>query len=290
MIYEGRVFRPPSESRSLILQLTIGCAHNGCTFCGMYKEKTFRVRPLEDVLAELDGIKDSYRGVRRIFLADGDALCLPQDYLKAVLTKLNTLFPSCGRVGIYATPRDVLGKTGEELIELRDLGLGILYIGGESGSDAILKAINKGSDRQALKESILKAEGVGLATSVTFISGIGGRDHAQEHAKETATLISESQPSYVGLLTLMLEPETSLYGDIQSGKFRRLTPEEILEETALLLKGIQVEKPCVFRSNHASNYLSLGGTLPEEKEDMMAQIRYAMGHREVLKAEAWRRL
>lgn len=290
MIYEGRVFRPPSESRSLIIQLTIGCAHNGCTFCGMYKEKKFRVRPLEDVLAELEGVKDSYRGVRRIFLADGDALCLPQDYLRTILTKLSALFPSCGRVGIYATPRDVLRKTEEELVELKDLGLGILYIGGESGSDAILKAINKGSTRQELKEAICKAEGAGLRASVTFISGIGGRDHAQEHAKETATLISESQPSYVGLLTLMLEPETALYEDIQSGKFQLLTPTEILDETALLLEGIQVEKPCIFRSNHASNYISLGGTLPEEKDTMLEQLHYAMGHGEVLKKEAWRRL
>ncbi len=290
MIYEGRVFRPPSESRSLIVQVTIGCTHNGCTFCDMYKEKSFRIRPIADVMADLEDAKVRYGSVRRIFLADGDALCLPQEYLIAILTKINDLFPDCQRVGIYATPLDILRKTHEELAQLQSMGVGMLYIGGESGSDAILTAVNKGNTREELKQAICKGEGAGLKTSVTFISGLGGKDHWQEHAKETAKLISQAQPSYVGLLTLMIEKEAPLYQDIQSGAFKILTPEEVLAETALMLEGIEVEKPCIFRSNHASNYISLGGTLPQEKEDLLAQIQYAMGHREVLKKEAWRQL
>lgn len=290
MIYEGRVFRPPSESRSLIVQVTIGCTHNGCTFCDMYKEKSFRIRPVDEVIADLEDAKVRYGSVRRIFLADGDALCLPQEHLIAILVKINDLFPDCQRVGIYATPLDILRKTHEELAQLHSMGVGMLYIGGESGSDAILTAVNKGNTCEELKQAICKGEGAGLKASVTFISGLGGKAHWQEHAKETAKLISQAQPSYVGLLTLMIEKGAPLYQDIQSGAFKLLTPEEVLEETALMLEGIQVEKPCIFRSNHASNYISLGGTLPQEKENLLAQIQYAMGHREVLKKEAWRQL
>ena len=290
MRYEGSIYRPPSEAYSLIIQVTIGCTHNKCTFCSMFKDKQFRVREIEEVIKDLEMARKYYRRVEKIFLADGDALCLSNNKMMQILNKIKELFPECQRVGVYGTPKDVLMKTPEELAELRDNGIGIIYIGAESGSPKVLELINKGATREEIIEAVKKIEDAGIKASVTFISGMGGPELMEEHALETASMISEMQPSYVGLLTLMVEYGAPIYKDIREGKFTVLSAEEVLGETALMLKNIDVDKTCVFRSNHASNYVSLRGNLPEDKEPMLAQLRRAMENTSLIKDERFRAL
>jgi len=290
MRYEGNIYRPPSEAYSLIIQATIGCAHNECTFCSMFKDKKFRIRNVLDVIADLEAARKHYRFVEKIFLADGDALVLRNADLVHILECIRRIFPECSRVGIYASPQDVLRKTPEELRELHKNGLGIAYMGVESGSAEILTAIKKGVTPEQMVEAGRKLEDSGIKASVTFISGIGGKEKWREHAVETGKVISLMQPSYIGLLTLMVEPGTELYDDIQAGRFILLSPEEILAETHEMIQNIDVKKRCVFRSNHASNYLSLRGDLPQDKARLLAQIEKAMEDSSMLKEERFRML
>lgn len=290
MRYEGSVYRPPSEAYSLIIQVTIGCAHNKCTFCSMFKDKRFRVRKLEEVLEDLDSARKHYRRVDRIFLADGDALVLQNKDLLVILDYIKKLFPECERVGIYGSPQDVLRKSQEELEVLREHGIGIIYIGAESGSDKVLKNINKGATRAELIESVKRIEASGIPASVTFISGLAGKDGWEDHAIQSGTMISEMEPSYVGLLTLITEPGAEMHQDIREGRFTLLSPLEVLKETELLLENTNVTKNCVFRSNHASNYVSLKGDLPKDKERMLAQLRAAMNDANALKDDRFRML
>lgn len=290
MRYEGSIYRPPSEARSLILQVTIGCAHNKCTFCSMFIDKKFRIRKLEEVLEDLEYAKLHYGSVGRIFLADGDALVLKTEHLITILDEIKRLFPECERIGIYATPQDILRKTHEDLKRLHEHGLGIAYVGVESGSDKILKDIKKGVTRDEIIEAGKKINASGIDLSITLISGLGGKDNWKEHAVESGKIISEINPKYVGLLTLMLEPNTELYRDIQEDKFDVMTPEEVLYETEEMIKNINVSEESIFRSNHASNYLSLKGTLPADKERLIQQINSAKQHTGMLKDERFRML
>lgn len=290
MRYEGNIYRPPSEAYSLIVQVTIGCAHNKCTFCSMFKDKQFRVRNVQEVLEDLEMARKYHRHVEKIFLADGDALCLSNNKLMVILERIKRLFPECQRVGVYGAPQDVLIKSHEELVELRENGIGIIYIGAESGSPSVLEAVEKGVTREQLIEAVKKIENAGIKASVTFISGLAGPEHMEEHALETASMISEMEPSYVGLLTLMVDPAAPIYNEIKAGRFKVLNAEEVLGETALMLKNINVTKKCVFRSNHASNYVSLKGDLPHDKERMMNQLKRAMENTNLIKDERFRAL
>lgn len=290
MKYEGLIYRPPSEAYSLLLQVTIGCSHNKCTFCSMFKAKNFRVRKMEEIFADLDEARRIYRYVGRIFLCDGDALCLSMEKLMAILEYIKEKFPECERVGVYGSPRDVLEKSHEDLETLREAGLSIIYIGAESGSDKVLRNVCKGATAEEIIKAIKRIEESGIKASVTFISGLAGRDDWEEHAVMTGKMISEAQPSYVGFLTLMVEEGTPLAEDVKNGSFKLLTPEEVLAEAALMIGNINVEKTCVFRSNHASNYLSLAGNLPDDKEDMLKTIRRAMENTGMLKDERFRAL
>lgn len=290
MRYEGSVYRPPSEAYSLIVQVTIGCAHNKCTFCSMFKDKRFRVRNVIEVLEDLDYARQHYRRVNKIFLADGDALVLKNKDLLVILNHIKKLFPECERVGIYGSPQDVLRKSKEELVELLEHGIGIIYIGAESGSDKVLKEIQKGATRAEIIQAVKMIESSGIKSSVTFISGLAGKNGWEDHAIESGTMISEMEPSYVGLLTLITEPGAELHRDIVEGKFQTLSPLEVLKETELLLDHTIVEKTCVFRSNHASNYVSLKGDLPQDRDRMIRQIRQAMENSEMLKDDRFRML
>ncbi len=290
MRYEGSIYRPPSEAHSLLIQATIGCAHNKCTFCSMFRDKKFRVRPLSEVLEDLQTARKTYRVVDKIFLCDGDALCLTNAALLEILDCIRQLFPECQRVSVYGSPQDVLRKTPEELKRLQEAGMEMIYIGAESGNPEVLSRICKGATRDEIILAVQKIEEAGIMASVTFISGLGGQELWQEHAIDTGTMISEMKPSYVGLLTLMIEPQTPLYTDILEGRFQLLSGEEVLAETLLMVENIKVTKTCVFRSNHASNYLSLKGTLPQDKEKMLAQIRAAMQNTGMLKDERFRML
>ncbi|MCR4601896.1 MAG: radical SAM protein [Clostridia bacterium] len=290
MRYEGAIYRPPSEAYSYILQVTIGCAHNGCTFCGSFKAKKFRLRDLDAIMEDLQMAKAYYGSIRKIFLADGDALVCKNSFLVPILERIEELFPECERVGIYGRATDILRKSDEDLLELKKHGVGIIYVGVESGNPEILRRINKGETREQMIEGVRKANRLGFETSLTFISGIGGREMWRENAIDTGTIITEMEPTYASVLTLMLVEGTPLYNDYIAGKFELLTPGEFLKETELMLENTNLKKNCVFRSNHASNYVSLKGNLPVDKERMIQQLRIAEQHSEMWKDERFRAL
>lgn len=271
MRYQGQVYRPPSEAYSYILQATIGCSHNKCTFCYMYGEDNFTIRPLAELKEDLDMARARYSNIRRIFIADGDALIMKFEDLVELFKYINELFPNLERIGIYGSPRSILLKSVEELKTLKELGLGIIYLGVESGSDEILKRVNKGVTRDEMIEAGLKVKESTIPLSITIISGLGGEELTKEHAIESASLINEMSPDYVGLLTLMTPDFTPLAQDIKAGKFQMLEPREVLEETKIMVENITAED-VVFRSNHASNYINLRGVLSQEKDMVLAQI------------------
>ena len=290
MRYEGDIYRPPSEAYSLLVQVTIGCSHNECTFCSMFIDKKFRVRDEKEVFEDLEDARMTYAAVGRIFLCDGDALCLSNARLLRILGKIRDLFPECEKISVYGNSRDVLAKSADELIELREAGLGMVYLGAESGDPEVLERIKKGSTREEIIASVKMLEDAGIKASVTFISGIGGKERWREHAVNSGTMITEMGASYVALLTLMLDPRTEISREIEEGSFKLLSPEEVVQETYLLLENSDPVRPCVFRSNHASNYLSLRGDLPNDKEAMLAKLRAAMDDEGMLKDEAFRLL
>lgn len=290
MRYEGMIYRPPSEARSYLLQVTVGCSHNKCTFCSMYKDKQFHIRSMDEIFEDLEMARKYYSHIRKIFLCDGDALCLSMNKLLAILNKIREMFLECERVGVYGSAWDVNYKSEEDLRILKAHGLDIIYIGAESGSDRILSNICKKSTRKELIEAVQKIEKCGIMASVTFISGLGGKEFWKEHAIQTGTMISQMQPTYASLLTLMLEPGAQMRDDVMNGNFELLSPEEVIAETLLLVKNINVEKKCIFRSNHASNYFALAGDLPYDKEKFIEQLRLVMEHKGMLKDERFRQL
>ena len=275
MRYEGSLYRPPSEAYSYILQVTIGCSHNRCTFCNMYMDKQFRVRPLDDVLEDLVMARRAYRRVDRIFLADGDALIVKTSDLRAILGTIRNLFPECERVTSYASARDLLLKTHEELEELHTLGLDMIYLGLESGSEKVLKAINKGVTVEETVEGALKAKAAGIRLSVTEITGLAGQDGMEEHAVLSAKALSRMNPEYIGLMTLTLRRGTKMTSDWEAGRFKRLTPRQYLEEQRILIANLDSEGS-VLRSNHISNYVQLRGTMNRDKARMLADLDEAL--------------
>lgn len=288
--YEGKLYRPPSEAYSLIIQATIGCSHNKCTFCSMYKEDQFKIRNIEDIIADLKIGRQYYKNVKRIFLADGDALMIKTEKLADILKEIQRIFPECERVGIYGSPKSILLKLNEELSLLKKLGLGIIYLGLESGSDRILKNIKKGVTSYEMIEAGKRIVDVGIPLSITLISGIGGKKYSKEHAIESAKVLNEINPDYIALLTLLLEEGTELYNDVQDGKFKLLTPKEVLLETRLLVENLDVDN-CIFRSNHASNYVPLRGTLQKDKQLILKQIEEGLKVSDLLEEkELYRRL
>ena len=287
--YECAVYRPPSEARSLIIQATLGCSHNKCTFCSMYKDKPFKARAFEDVENDLRYARSMYSHVRRIFLADGDALILSFEKLSRILLCIKELFPECERVGIYGTSKSINLKTLEELIELKKLGLGIIYLGLESGNEEILKRIRKGETADDIVRAGKKVKESKILLSVTAISGLGSQELKNEHAVDTAKAFSQMKPDFIGFLALMVEREAELYNDVLNGKFKLLTPIEIVEEMILFLKNIDSEGS-VFRSNHASNYFSLYGDLNKDIPSMLGELEEVLKDDALLKAECFRRL
>lgn len=289
MKYEGVLYRPPSEAYSLIIQVTIGCAHNKCTFCNMYKDKKFRIRSLEDIFKDLEEAKIYYGDVKRVFLADGDALIVKTEDLKKILLKIKELFPSCERVSTYGAPKDILNKPLEDLIELRKLGMKMVYLGVESGSDKILKYIKKGVTAEEMMKAGKKIKDSGIKLSTTLISGLGGKENLKEHVVESGKVISEIDPDYLGLLTLMIEKNTEFYKEIKNKKIKLLNPVEVMIETKILIENTKVNN-CVFRSNHASNYIPLAGVLCEDKQLILETLDQCIKGQHDFKDEQFRAL
>ena len=287
MRYFGRVFRPPSEAYSLIVQVTYGCSHNTCAFCEMYKEKRFALRPMEEILEDFRLARQTYRHVERVFLADGDALVRKASELYTILDTIHELFPECQRVTSYGSPSSIRIRTEEELRTLREKGLTLIYMGLESGSDAVLELMRKGHPAAEIIEMGQKVRRCGMALSVTAITGLGGPELLEEHAIDTAKAFNAMNPEYIGMLTLMVEPETPLYDWVQAGSFHLLTQSQVLEETKLLVEHLD-SPGSVFRMNHASNYLVLKGTLNQDKAAMLAEIARAEKDLSCLRPESWR--
>ena len=276
MRYEGTVYRPPSEAGSLIIQLTIGCARNTCTFCAMFKDKKFRIRKLDDVVEDLLMARQYYSRikVRRIFLADGDALIVKTKDLLYIIEKIKEIFPEVERISAYGTPADINFKSDEELKTLREAGLEMIYMGAESGDDVVLKDVKKGVTAAEIIEAGQKLKRAGMVSSITLISGLGGKKRLKEHAINSAKVISAIKPEYLGFLTLMVEPGTELYTQYKAGEFELLGPHEVLEEMKLFIENVDSEGT-VFRANHASNYVPLKGTFNKDNALMLKQIEAA---------------
>lgn len=290
MRYEGAVYRPPSEASSLIIQMTIGCARNTCRFCNMYKAKQFRIRPMEDVIEDLHMARRYYKDylITRLFLADGDAIICKTEDLLYVMREAKKIFPENERITMYGAPKDILLKSHEELVMLREAGLEMVYVGIESGDDEVLKLVEKGATHAEIVEAGKKLKAAGIKVSVTIISGLGGREHLENHAINSAKIISEIKPDYVGFLTLILESGAPMYEDLREGKFEYLTPSEVFKELRLFIKNVDSEGT-IFRANHASNYISLGGTFNKDKEKLLEQIDKAE-KRNVYRPEYYRGL
>jgi len=275
MHYSGSVYRPPSEAHSLIVQCTLGCSHNRCAFCIMYKEKQFSINPVEQVLGDLAEARLYYPRIERIFLADGDALILPMDYLLTVLDYIREHFPECERVSAYASTKALMKKSDAELETLRAHGLAMVYVGLETGLEELLARYDKGVTAEEIIEHALRAKAAGMTLSITAINGMGGREQSEEHAIATAAALSRIKADYVAMLTLRVYSGTPLHDWIERGELTMLGPKELAAENRVILQHIDSEGS-VFRSNHASNYLPLKGTLNRDREMLIGQIDKAL--------------
>jgi radical SAM superfamily enzyme YgiQ (UPF0313 family) len=287
-IYEGSIWRPPSEAYSLILQATVGCSWNKCTFCIAYRGKTFRIRTLDDISRDVEKIYPRYKDAKRIFLADGNALCVPTDDLEAILKFLYSKFEKLERISIYGGPLDIKDESVDELKTLKEAGLGIVYFGLESGSDDVLKMVRKGAPSELMIETGKKVKASGLKLSAIYILGLGGIELTDLHAAETARVISAMDPDYVAALTLMVVPGSEIATNVDSGNITLLTPDLTLLELRKMVEQLELTNT-IFRANHASNYAPIRGTLPSEKESILAQIDEAL-KKGVYKLESFRGL
>lgn len=289
--YEGIVIRPPSEAGSLILQYTIGCSHNRCIFCPAYREKRFRVRSLAEMEADIRSCLPSFAGIRRVFLADGNALAAPAQDLLSLFTLLHSSFPRLQRIGMYANTRDILRLSAEELATLREAGLGILYLGIESGDDELLAWMRKGATSAEMAEAGRRVKQAGIRLSVTVLLGIGGAERTLDHARLTGKLLTAIDPEYVGALTTMVEEGTQLHDLQEKGRFRLPGPFTVLEELAEMLEHTAMTRGLFF-ANHASNYLPLRVRMPAEREKSVEKIRTIVreGDPLLLVPDAYRRL
>ncbi len=289
MHYEGNIIRPPSEANSILLQVTVGCSRNRCTFCGTYKAQRFRIKS-DDIIEQDIAFAARYcRRQRRVFLCDGDALIIPQNRLLRILQAIEHELPWVTRVGAYANAKSLKMKTPDELKTLKQHGLGILYMGLESGDDETLKKIDKGADSRQMIAMGRKAIEAGMKLSVTVMLGIAGPERSQTHARETGRVLSAIDPDYVGALSLMLIPGTPLFEDYRTGRFTLIEPSEMLAELRTMFAHTQLSRG-LFHANHASNYLPIKARLPKDKEAVLQLIDQALQGKINLKPEYLRAL
>ncbi len=273
---EGMVFRPPSEANSFILRVTIGCAHNRCTFCSMYRGVNFRARPLSEIEPIIQQTARHYPNLRRVFLADGDALVLSTDRLLAIIELLKAHFPKLSRISCYGGPLDILRKTPTDLQLLKQAGLQLVYLGIESGDDEVLARVQKGVTSEEMIEAGQKIIAAGMKLSAMLVLGLGGRELSRQHALNSARVANAINPTMLSALTLMLHRGTPLRAEAEQGKFQPLSPYEFVLELKELISNLNMQSPCIFRSNHVSNMLPLAGTLPEDKNSLLLQAEEAL--------------
>jgi len=289
MHYEGNIIRPPSEANSILLQVTVGCSRNKCTFCGTYKGERFRIKPDSVIMQDIAFAASHCKRQRRVFLCDGDALIIPQKRLIKILKEIEAQLPWVTRVGLYANAKALGMKTAEELKELNDHGVGIAYLGLETGDDVTLKKINKGATAAQMVDMGIKAKQAGFKLSITVLLGIAGPERSLIHARETGRILSAIDPDYVGALSLMLIPGTPLYQDYVSGEFRLIEPQQMLAELRTMIASTNLSRG-LFHANHASNYLPIRARLPKEKASTLQLIDAALDGKVPLKPEYLRAL
>ena len=289
MHYEGNIIRPPSEANSILLQVTVGCSRNKCTFCGTYKGERFRIKPDSIIMEDIAFAAQHCRRQRRVFLCDGDALIIPQKRLLKILKEIEKQLPWVTRVGLYANAKALKMKSIDALKEIKAHGVGIVYMGLETGDDVTLKTINKGATAAHMIEMGRKAKKAGFKLSVTVLLGIAGPERSQIHARETGRILSEIDPDYVGALSLMLIPETPIHQDYLSGLFRLIEPQEMLAELRAMIASTNLTRG-LFHANHASNYLPIRARFPKDKEATLQLIDEALEGKVPLKPEYLRAL
>jgi len=271
MKYEGDIIRPPSEAYSLLLQVTVGCSHNKCTFCPSFKDKRFRIKSLAEIEEDLEYASRRIGQVHKLFLCDGDALIIPQKRLIDILEAIRKHLPGVRRIGTYANAKSLLRKSVAELIELKEKGLGIVYLGIETGNEELLKKICKGATYEQIVEAGRKVKEAGITLSVTVLLGIGGVEKSMEHARDTARILTDIDPDFAGVLTVMLVPGTPLHDEARAGAFVLPGTFDLLRELGVILEGSHFSN-CFFTANHASNYLPIRARMPQEKEKIVRLI------------------
>ncbi len=290
MKYEGSIYRPPSEAYSLLIQVSTGCSHNKCTFCPCFKDKTFRIKSFQEIEEDIREAS-RYSAVGKVFLCDGDALIIPQKKLVPIFESINRNLRGVERIGLYGNAKSILRKTSEELAQLKNLGLKIVYLGVETGNEELLKKIRKGVSYAQLVEAGRKIKAAGIQLSVTVLLGIGGVEKSMEHARDTARILSDIDPEYASALTVMIVPGTPLYEEYQRGEFVLPDQFQLLNEIGTMIAQSNFTN-CFFASNHASNYLPVKARLPREKEKAVKLINDVIkkGDRSFLRAENMRAL
>jgi len=280
MRYEGNIFRPFSEANSYLLQCTIGCSHNGCTFCGMYKDRKYRVRSLEEIMTDIKMAKEAYHDVEKVFLCDGDAISIQTDILLKILNELYLTFPSLRHVGSYVGPQSTLEKGIPDLKRLRDAGLTKVYLGVETGDDKLLKTINKGVSAKEMLQAGCELVQAGMNLSSMVLLGLAGKGEASiEHALATADITNKMNPRYLAALTVTPVPGTVLYNRVKSGNFDLLDPFETLEEMKVIFENIRIDN-LKFVGVHASNYLPVNGVLQKDRQKMLDTVNSVLEARD----------
>ncbi len=275
--YDEPLFRPPAEARSAIVQATLGCSWNQCAFCEMYTSKKFRVRSIEDVKSDISNIAKYYKGTKKIFLADGNAFVLSTKKLVPILDEINKKFGKIQRVSSYALPKDILSKSEQELKELKDLGLKLLYIGIETGDEELLKLIHKGETFNSTVDGITKAHKIGIDTSIMIINGLGGKVYSEQHALKSAEIINKVNPKFLSTLTLSLPYGLEHFQNRFEGYYQQQTIVELFKELRLFIKNLEVEN-VIYRSNHVSNNIPLQGTLSKDKDVLLMLLEKAINN------------
>jgi tRNA A37 methylthiotransferase MiaB len=284
ILYDMPLYRPPSEGNNLIVQATVGCSFNHCTFCSMYFTKDYRARPLAEVSADIDAGARDWPNAHRVFLADGDAMTLPTEHLAEILDYLAARLPNLARVSAYATPKNLNAKSVEEMAALREKKLSLVYLGIESGATAVLKRIRKGASQDSIAKALARAREAGLKVSATVILGLGGQSGWEAHIEGTAELVNREPPTYLSTLQLDLEPPVyARFMAAQAPGFEFQDDEGILAEQERLLSLLDPPRPVIFRSNHASNCLPLAGNLPKDKDNLLAAVAAARAGTQALR-------
>ena len=289
MHYEGMMIRPPSEANSILLQVTLGCSHNRCTFCGTFRDKRFDIKKDDVIFEDIEFARQNCRRQNRLFICDGDAMIVPQKRLVKILKQIKKRLPWVERIGLYANTKGIGMKSDEQLKELKELGVKLVYMGLESGDDQILKEVRKGADSAKMIKMGRRIKKSGMQLSVTVLVGLGGKERSKSHALETGRVLSAIDPDFAGALSLMLVPGTELNDQFQKGEFALINPEEMLEELGLMISSTNLSNG-LFHANHASNYLPIRAKLPEEKEKTLELISQALQGNVELKPEFMRAL